>query len=50
VEEAHRFLSDANLKDLALEARKYIGKLVIATADPGSLIDIMPTFSPLPIA
>lgn len=50
VEEAHRFLSDPNLKDLALEARKFIGKLVLATADPGPLIDIVPAFSPLPIA
>jgi DNA helicase HerA-like ATPase len=50
VEEAHRFLRDPNLKDLVLEARKFIGKLVIATADPGPLIDVMPAFSPLPIA
>jgi len=48
VEEAHRFEADPELKALILEARKYLAKLLVLTADATPFANLAPAFTPQP--
>ncbi|MDG6950157.1 MAG: hypothetical protein JRM77_10020 [Nitrososphaerota archaeon] len=42
IEEAHRFTGDANLRDLILESRKTLGKLLVLSADASAWLQVAP--------
>ena len=46
IEEAHRFADDPNLRNLVLEARKSIGKLLVLSADAKPWAGIAPVVRP----
>ena len=46
IEEAHRFAKDPNLKDLILESRKYLGKLLVLSADSSAWDQLAPVVRP----
>jgi hypothetical protein len=48
IEEGHRFGSDANLRALLIEARKFIRKLILVTTDWKQFGDIAKAFKPQP--
>ena len=48
IEEAHRFSSDANLRALLIEARKFTRKIILITTDWRVYQGIAPVFRPRP--
>jgi hypothetical protein len=49
-EECHRFIHDSNLRNLVLESRKSLRRLIMPTADAGDLASLCPVYRPLPSA
>lgn len=46
IEEAHRFKGDGNLRNLVLESRKFLGKLLVLSADSSAWVQIAPVVHP----